>query len=159
MEPHSGFLLNCLWHRLLVIVAELKYNIITVLLNSICCLKPFEALSKEHLLLLHCCDIITLYFCIIHTVHVAIFRMAACTTWQARSVFKPLIRLTMGHQPHRSNPALTASIKSGSLRREYNGINLEYSVCIQIFIIQGPHPEEGFDWIELLNVFDIFALP
>lgn len=59
----------------------------------------------------------------------------------------------MGHQPHRSNPALTASTKSGSLRRECNGVNLECTVCMQIFLIQGPYPEEVFDWIELLNVF------
>lgn len=49
--------------------------------------------------------------------------MGVCTMFWARSVFRQWTRQTMVHQHPHSNLALTASVKSGSLRREHNDIN------------------------------------
>jgi len=69
-------------------------------------------------------------------------RMGVCTMSRARSVFKQWTRQTTERRPRRSNPALTASTKSGSLRRECNWMKLrcayvKYLFLFFSFFIQG----------------------
>lgn len=52
-----------------------------------------------------------------------VFRTGICTMFWAKSVFRQWTRQTMVHLHPHSDLALTASTKSGSLTREYNGIN------------------------------------
>lgn len=72
--------------------------------------------------------------------------MGVCTMFWARSVFRRWTRQTMGHQHPHSNLALTASTRSGSLRRGYNHI-YQNKFCnkspgaVNIFALQQKTPQ------------------